>query len=789
MKKVLYLILVQFAFFNTAKAQCVGASGQVKWNIWMGYESFQDSSDISVNEFYPETPDQTIILGSLSTHVNFNNYYVSLIRGYISVPTTGSYFFNITGDDDSQFYLSTNESKANLQKMAEVYSYTSVGQHYKDSIQTSVLRQLIGGQNYYFEIHHYEGGGGDHVNVYWRKPDVPDIDTVWQIIDYNYIKDYNCEVSCPERGLPCNDGNPITTDDQQDGHCNCVGVYPSANSCVGERGKVEAYYYENILGTYVENDLILAPKFPLLPDRREYLKGAYGPLNPYTKDNYGTLVQGYLTVPVTGQYEFNVTGDNQTFFFLSKNDSIKYKQTSQAIVFYGIGETEHNNSVFQNIGPLQLEAGKYYYFEFRHKENSWRDFFSLHWKTPFQNHNGWKRVPSFYLFDYDCEVSCIAQGTPCDDGNQFTNNDQINANCDCVGVPCSGPDCDNLFASYNFYDKANHTTNLIATEENSWLTCGALTSNPNPSRASNVNWIMYDFTNQYKFNASRVWNYNVAGQTTKGFKNVVVDYSIDGINWTALGGTYSWPQAPGAGDYSGFSGPNFNELKARYILISAVDNWGDLSCSGFSKITFDAIHCDEKDTPCDDGDPLTTYDKFDNSCNCKGIDINCTSDTLLLSKGSISNDEFKAINRIESVSFVPTSQNITFTAGNSIVLLPGFEVSSSSVFKADIANCIQVAFVENETKALSKVENPKLISDVEEKEQLKKIIFKLKSPGDVKLELKDSKGVNLVTIVDEYYENLGTQIKYLPTGKLSKGTYIIELTVNGNQLKETFVVN
>lgn len=787
MKKVLFILFLMSAFISEGQAQCVGQAGQVKWNIWMGFETYRDSSYMSVQEFYPETPDQTIILGSLETAVNFNNYYVSYIRGYISVPVTDSYYFNITGDDDSRFYLSTDESRANLKKMASVYSYTSVGQHDKDSTQTSELTQLVGGQNYYFEIHHYEGGGGDHVGVYWRSPDVPDVDTVWQIIDYNYIKDYNCEVSCPERGTACDDGNASTINDLQDGHCNCVGEYPKPNPCIGERGLVEAYFYDDIDGTYVENDLTNAPNFPLVPDRRQYLDGAFGPLDHYDKDDYGSLVQGYLTVPVTGQYEFNITGDNQTFFFLSKNDSIEYKQTSQALVFYGIGESEHDNSVFQDIGPLQLEAGKYYYYEFRHKENSWRGFFSLHWKTPFQTHDGWKRVPNFYLYDYDCEVSCIAQGTLCDDNDPFTNNDQIDANCDCVGVPCSGPDCDNLFAKYDFYDKAEHTTNVISTEENSWLSCGGGTApNPNPARSSLNRWIKYDFTNQYKFANSRIWNYNVPGETTKGFKNVVVDYSIDGTTWQALGGTYAWPQAPGSSDYSGFLGPNFNELKARYILISSVDNWGDATCSGFSKVSFDALLCDNKDTPCDDGDPLTSYDVFDNDCNCRGQDINCASDTLALVRGEITDAEFKAIKRIESQSLVPSTQNITFTAGNSIVLLPGFEVSSQAVFKADIANCVQTAFTENQELSLKK---ETLLSDDENRDNIKKVIFRLNAPGDVKLVLLDGKGQNLVTIIDDYYENLGTQVKYIPTAKLSKGTYVVELSINGNQLKETFVVD
>ena len=163
-----------------------------------------------------------------------------------------------------------------------------------------------------------------------------DAETVWSIVDFNSIYEYTCGTTCPTRGTPCNDGNSLTSNDQQDGFCNCVGTPTTANICVGEKGLLQAYYYENITGSYVENDLLNAPKFPLVPDKMEKLKGAFGPNQQSTKDSYGTLVQGYLTVPVSGNYEFNLTGDNQTFFFMSKNDSIEYKQNHQMCAFSGV---------------------------------------------------------------------------------------------------------------------------------------------------------------------------------------------------------------------------------------------------------------------------------------------------------------------------------------------------------------------------------------------------------------------------------------------------------------------
>ena len=788
--KIVVFVFQILLLANFAKAQnCVGTAGQVKWSYWMNFPSTPDITDLSALEFFPSKPDGSQILGSLKAPVNYADFYASMIRGYIRVPQTDNYIFNLTGDDKAVFFLSTDQSPANKVKRAEVITYTAENEYTKDPAQTSQTIQLVGGQYYYFEMYNFEGNGGDHMTLQWRKPANP----TWAVIDFNYIYDYKCGQECPVRGTACNDGNAQTTNDQQDGFCNCVGTYPTANACVGEKGLVEAYYYDNITGNYVENDLINSPKFPLSPDRKEKLKGAYGPLTAtplYAKENYGTLVQGFLTVPVSGIYEFNVTGDNQTFFFLSKNDSIQYKQYHQAVIIIGIDETEHTNSTLQNISPLYLEKGKYYYFEFRHKENTWRDHFNLYWKTPFHELKTWKRVPSFYLFDYKCEISCIAQGTACDDNNAFTNNDKINGNCECVGTPCSGPDCDDSAARYKAYDACSPTDNLTTLAESSWVSCGTLKPNPNAARSGSTNWILYDFSNRYVFKDSHVWNYNVTGETNKGFKTVYVDYSLDGTTWKSLGTSYSWPQAPGNTDYAGFVGPNFNDIKARYILISGMNNWGSTTCSGFSKITFDATLCDPVGTACNDNDPLTLYDKFDNNCNCKGVNINCASDTLKLDKMTLATGEFKAKKRISSESIAPTTTNISFTAGNSIVLLPGFQAGNTGVFRANIADCLQAAFTQNEMA--EKAADSSAVSDFStsatETSLLKKIIFKINKPSQVRLEIKDKGNQVVVTLINHFFENLGTQTKLLPTNRLAKGIYWVELEVDGTVLREKLII-
>ena len=69
---------------------------------------------------------------------------------------------------------------------------------------------------------------------------------------------------------------------------------------------------------------------------------------------------------------------------------------------------------------------------------------------------------------------------------------------------------------------------------------------------------------------------------------VKIDYSEDGQNWTALG-TMNFPKAKGEAVYGGFSGPDLSNLKAQYVLLTAISNHGDASCAGIAEIKFNLL--------------------------------------------------------------------------------------------------------------------------------------------------------------------------------------------------------
>lgn len=122
--------------------------------------------------------------------------------------------------------------------------------------------------------------------------------------------------------------------------------------------------------------------------------------------------------------------------------------------------------------------------------------------------------------------------------------------------------------------------------ENTWQSCST-SQNPHPIRGES-HWILYDFGSIYTLSNTHIWNTNEVGKTNMGFKNVIIDYSLDGWSWKELG-TFQFEQGTGEASYGGFQGFDFEGKKAQYVLITAVDNFGGATCFGLSEVKFNVI--------------------------------------------------------------------------------------------------------------------------------------------------------------------------------------------------------
>ncbi|MHC4192337.1 MAG: discoidin domain-containing protein [Planctomycetota bacterium] len=102
-------------------------------------------------------------------------------------------------------------------------------------------------------------------------------------------------------------------------------------------------------------------------------------------------------------------------------------------------------------------------------------------------------------------------------------------------------------------------------------------------------WIEYQFDKVYKLHEMWVWNSNQVIESLIGFglRDVTVEYSTNGTDYTTLGTTHEFARASGAGDYAHNTAIDFGGEAAKYVRLTANSNWGGIMPQyGLSEVRF-----------------------------------------------------------------------------------------------------------------------------------------------------------------------------------------------------------
>jgi uncharacterized protein (DUF1800 family) len=115
------------------------------------------------------SPSSVASLGTLEGITDFGDNYGERIRGYITAPTTGNYYFWIAGSDSAELWISNDNEPCNKVRRAYVSpSGTASRQWTVQPNQQSGWLSLVAGQKYYIEVLHKAGvGSGDNWSVGW----------------------------------------------------------------------------------------------------------------------------------------------------------------------------------------------------------------------------------------------------------------------------------------------------------------------------------------------------------------------------------------------------------------------------------------------------------------------------------------------------------------------------------------------------------------------------------------------------------------------------------------------
>ena len=102
-------------------------------------------------------------------------------------------------------------------------------------------------------------------------------------------------------------------------------------------------------------------------------------------------------------------------------------------------------------------------------------------------------------------------------------------------------------------------------------------------------WIQFEFDKAYVLHQVWVWNSNTEFEMSIGYgaRDVSIEYSVDGIDYTTLGTTHEFNRAPAVPDYAHDTTVDFGGLTARYVRFTVNSNWGGLLPQfGLSEVRF-----------------------------------------------------------------------------------------------------------------------------------------------------------------------------------------------------------
>jgi hypothetical protein len=113
-------------------------------------------------------PSLTNAFGNLEGITNFGDNYGERIRGYLTAPVSGNYYFWLAANYSAELWISNDEEPANKVRRAFVSKPTLARQWNVQPTQRSAWLALEAGKRYYIEVLHKAGiSASDHWSVAW----------------------------------------------------------------------------------------------------------------------------------------------------------------------------------------------------------------------------------------------------------------------------------------------------------------------------------------------------------------------------------------------------------------------------------------------------------------------------------------------------------------------------------------------------------------------------------------------------------------------------------------------
>ncbi|OYV05281.1 MAG: hypothetical protein CFE26_12410, partial [Verrucomicrobiales bacterium VVV1] len=152
----------------------VNGVGAYRWGgLWRDVFTGVSGSTVATltsSTNFPAFPNVSGKITNLEAPSNYADNYGQRWSGWITPPQTGNYRFYIACDDAAELWVSTTDRRANRVLVARESTFRTSRNWPTGTSDESISPQLslVGGQRYYIELLHKEGGGGDNAAVTWN---------------------------------------------------------------------------------------------------------------------------------------------------------------------------------------------------------------------------------------------------------------------------------------------------------------------------------------------------------------------------------------------------------------------------------------------------------------------------------------------------------------------------------------------------------------------------------------------------------------------------------------------
>ncbi|MDR1818131.1 MAG: hypothetical protein LBR07_08220 [Puniceicoccales bacterium] len=375
---------------------------------------------------FRNTPNSVGFWHGADRETSVADNYGQRLRGYITIPQTGTYHFYISGDDNAELYVGVNGVKRGKSRAAFTTGSTSVRQWTKHSSQKSAAFSFSEGQKVYIEIQHKEGGGTEYFSLGWTTPLNDTVSVVPPSVVSSFVYDSNDadDDDLPDdwevaHGLSASDNGATDPLNGKHGIRNTVGlknyicaalnldpnnpnVSPLSFSTEAP-GVLLREKWENVAGDAVHT-FTRSENF-VSANAQKTFTGSATEITP--AQDTAERWRGFLTAPFTGNYVFGIQAATTAELYISPDVNPLNKRQCATVR----GTAQNYSYAEQKTLAISLIAGERYYIELLVKKGATGDAFArLQWTTPIDG--DFQNVPDDVLSSWTKGTMLDSSGLP-----------------------------------------------------------------------------------------------------------------------------------------------------------------------------------------------------------------------------------------------------------------------------------------------------------------------------------------------------------------------------------------